>query len=482
MTVDGLRLYDLNGQHVVIWGFGVEGRAAVSLLKRHATPRSISVIIDGDLPSGSADTDGIDMFRATDPRAVACLSIADVIVKSPGVSPYVGALASAQHKAIVTGGTALWFAETQGAHTIGVTGSKGKSTTTSLIAHLLTAVGRDVVLAGNVGWALLDVLDEKLSTARSGLTAADEIVSDAAVTHAPVTYALELSSFQTSEVKHSPEVGVLTALFPEHLDWHGSVDRYYRDKINLFAHRRGMLVAANMDNPTVADRSTRMGSVGVMGYGAVGLHVSGTNLCDVDGFPLFDITNSQLPGRHNAINLCGALTALRAYGIDLHTFRQELQNGITNFQPLEHRLQPVGEVSGRLVIDDSLSTAPQAAVAALAAFADRPVGIVIGGHDRGLDYQPLADALAKRSTPTWVCGVPMSGERIVPLIERTLRAVGNTAVTVRAFDDFDDAVHHAAAMVPAGGVILLSPAAPSFGRFSNYRDRGLHFRALLGLG
>jgi UDP-N-acetylmuramoyl-L-alanine---L-glutamate ligase len=490
---ESLRVRDLAGQRVVVWGFGNEGRAAARLLRRHVAPASLHVVVDGDVPPELPE-DLADLAVLSGAEADRAIAKAQVIVKSPGVSPYHGRLAELGAHAAVTGGTALWFAETGGARAIGVTGSKGKSTTTSLIAHLLSALCLPNVLAGNVGRALLDVLDEQLTASSANEGTASSSLGAA---NGEVTFALELSSFQSAEVRNSPEVGVLTALFPEHLDWHGSVERYYADKANLFAHATvtrtrassGCAVAANNDNPTVG--AMNWGAVapgatitpyGVDGNGiGGGISVVGSTIVDVDGTVLIDLADAQLPGRHNALNLAGALTALRAYGIDLRHHQDALQRAAVSFVPLAHRLQPVGSIGGRLVIDDSLSTAPQAAVAALAAFNDRPVGIIVGGHDRGLDYEPLAAALAQRTTPTWVCGVPLSGERIVPLIQRALSIADNTAVTVQAFDDFDDAVHHAAAVVPEGGVILLSPAAPSFGRFVDYRDRGLHFRALLGI-
>ena len=277
---------------------------------------------------------------------------------------------------------------------------------------------------------------------------------------------------------------MLTALFPEHLDWHGSVERYYADKCNLFAHGSSTPLVANFDNANVVEQcgARLLGAPTVVPYGVSGgVHLRGPLVIGPDGYDVLDLTNSTLVGRHNAINICGAISALRAYGIDLVEHRQALQAAVETFVPLEHRLQPVGYHRNRLVIDDSLSTAPQAAVAALAAFADRPVGIIVGGHDRGLDYTPLAEALAARTTPTWVLGVPMSGERIVPLIQSALAAAATKTVVVEAFDDFDAAVARASDVVPEGGVLLLSPAAPSFGRFQNYHDRGLHFRALLGL-
>lgn len=470
-----LRVADLRDRRVVVWGYGNEGRAAVRLLLRHGAPSSVAVVVDGPTaPEAVVDLGGVDASAVpvlAGPDADRAITACDVIVKSPGVSPYHGRLAELGRGKEITGGTALWFAETGGARTIGVTGSKGKSTTTSVVAHLWRSLGEDVVLAGNVGRPLLDVLDEELTAAAGGARSRTGARS----------YALELSSFQSSEVRCSPAVGVLTALFPEHLDWHGSVDRYYSDKCNLFAHRADIRVAADVSNADVARRAATI--PGIVAYGTDGgIRVVDGAVVDLDGALLFAPDDLPLRGAHNANNVAGALTALRASGIDLRARLDDLRDAMRTFRPLAHRLEPVGEVGGRLVIDDSLSTAPQAAIAALAAFADRPVGILVGGHDRGVDYRPLADVLAARTLPTWVLGVPESGARIAALVADAVRATGNDGVHVEDFGDFDDAVARAAAVVPVGGVILLSPAAPSFGRFTDYADRGRWFRSLLGLG
>ena len=369
-----------------------------------------------------------------------------------------------------TGGTQLWFAEAAAAgalsRTVAVTGSKGKSTTSSLVAALLGGLGFDVLLAGNVGVAPLEVL-------ASGLDAGDAFPPGR-------WHVLELSSFQCSEVRHSPAVGVLTALFPEHLDWHGSVERYYGDKINLFAHGVEHTVA-NAANPNVAAVLPTLPLVTRYAVDG-GIAVRGGAVVDVDGAVLVPAGASPLAGEHNLVNLCGALSAVAASGVVLADHRDELLSALSTFHPLAHRLEPVGELRGRLVVDDGLSTAPEAAVAALATYADRPVGIIVGGHDRGLDYQTLAQAVSQRTAPLWVVGVPESGARIVGLMREALAGAGTTGVVTALADDFDDAVAHLDAVVPDGGVILLSPAAPSFGRFRNYRERSEHFRSLLGFG
>jgi UDP-N-acetylmuramoyl-L-alanine---L-glutamate ligase len=471
-----MKLAEFEGQHVAIWGAGVEGAAATSLLQRRVPSAALLVVVDHARPTDPSFVHGVrvvDLSKEAIPTTVTC------ILKSPGISPHHGGLAEFRRQrpqVPITGGSALWFAEAAAAETrpldrtIAVTGSKGKSTTSSLIAHLLRALTDDVVLAGNVGRAPLDVLDLGLA--------------NGAPFPANRWHVLELSSFQASEIHHGPRIGVLTSLFPEHLDWHLTVDCYYDDKINLFRHGVGQptVVAANMGNADVAQQLSQA-SFSIASFGAGDGFVVAPDGSISDPLHGEFISRASIPlvGAHNAFNVCGALTALRLAGWNPWDHREVLIGALATFQPLEHRLQPVGFVGGRLAIDDSLSTAPQAAIAALGAYNDRPVGIVIGGHDRGLDYEALAVALAARTTATWVVGVPQSGPRIGALIEAACSDAGNTSVVVQQVDDFDDAVPVLLRNVPEGGVLLLSPAAPSFGRFRDYKERGLRFRELLGL-
>lgn len=460
----GVRLDELRGRRVVVWGAGREGSAAVAVLTRHAPPAELTVIVDGD-PSGDSTTVSSDS-----PEGRAALARTEVIVKSPGVSPYTGRFAEASVGKIITGGTALWMAETGGRRMVGITGSKGKSTTSSLLHHLLVALGEHAELAGNIGRAPIEVLGELRDQQASG---AERFVD---------RYVFELSSFQSAEVSVSPEDGVLTALFPEHLNWHGNMERYYADKVNLFAALACRL-AANMANADVVEAVGEHPTLRAFGVAGT-VRASERNVVDGDGRVLVDLSSTRLLGSHNASNVCGALTALRSMGHDIATRADDLQIALNSFAPLAHRLQPVGMLAGRLVVDDSLSTAPQAAVAALEAYGDRPVAIIVGGFDRGLDYRPLAIACAKRRQPTWVLGVPQSGERLVPLIDAAVAAEKAAHVHVELFegaDGFDHAVQRAEHVTPTGGVILLSPGAPSFGRFADYRERGLHFRSLLGM-
>jgi UDP-N-acetylmuramoyl-L-alanine---L-glutamate ligase len=473
----GVTLDDLRGARVIVWGAGREGRAAVDVIGRHVDVASLTVIVDDATPHDALALGGdaeVPILSTTTGAGRTAVLDADVIVKSPGVSPYVVPFAELSRGTTVTGGTALWFAHTGGRASIGITGSKGKSTTSSLVHHLLTALGERSVLAGNIGRAPIEVLGEVLDAEQRGRMAG---AGDASTR--PDRWVFELSSFQSAEVDRSPELGVLTSLFPEHLNWHGTVERYYADKANLFVHGT-VVLAANLANADVDRLVGRHPAT--RGFGLSGA-VRSTDRCvlDADGSVLVDLADSRLVGAHNASNVAAALAVLRAAGHDITKHADDLRAALRAFEPLAHRLQPVGSIDGRLIVDDSLSTAPQAAVAALDAYRDAPVAIIVGGFDRGLDYAPLADACAARTAPTWVLGVPQSGERLIPLIDAAVRAAGADHVQVEGFDDFDAAVARASDVTPAHGVILLSPGAPSFGRFTDYVERGMHFRRLLGL-
>ena len=478
-----MRIDDLSGRRIAVWGVGVEGRAALRFLVRHTRASHILAVVDHPTAQSSIEVEPgrtIALVSSAEQANTGVLDRVDVVVKSPGVSPYHGNLAALIRRRpniAVTGGTQLWFAEAAAngglTRTIGVTGSKGKSTTASLTAHLLAGIGLPCTLAGNVGRAPLDLLDDALTLAAATAvpTTGEEPPSTDEWT------VLELSSFQSSEVAHSPRVGVLTALFPEHLDWHESTERYYQDKLNLFAHGVSATVA-NLANDDVAKRAAQLPHL--RAYGTPdSWHVGPLGIVRADGELTLPHTDSPLRGQHNALNICAAITALEGAGLSVTS--EELRRIVGSFKPLAHRLEPVGDVEGRLVIDDSLSTAPQAAVAALAAFSDRAVSIILGGHDRGLDYGALVDALAWRNAQdvvTYVAAVPESGARIVELIAQRMPA---GSLRWEFFDEFDDAVDSCRRTTPVGGVILLSPAAPSFGRFVDYRERGLHFRERLGI-
>ncbi len=280
-----------------------------------------------------------DPLLATSTRADAeALSAFDVVVKSPGISPYrPEAQTAAARGTRFIGGTTLWFAAHPQARTACVTGTKGKSTTTSLLAHLLRAGGHRTALAGNIGLPLLEVPEAP----------------------APQFWAIELSSYQTGDVAGSgvrPEVAVVLNLFPEHLDWHGSEARYVEDKLKLVTEACPRTAVLNAADPRLA--ALDLPDSRVLWFNrADGWHLRGDALFRGDTF-VFDTAAVPLPGRHNRGNLCAAMATIEALGLDA----TPLAAAALDFRPLPHRLQWLGERDGIAWVNDSISTTPHASL------------------------------------------------------------------------------------------------------------------------
>lgn len=473
-----MRISDLAGRRVALLGFGVEGRSTLAAIRSRLAEQPVTVLDQNPLPAEAAAA------LAADPAVAVCtgdgalddLAGFEVIVKSPGVSPYRGPAAAAliaarAAGAIVTSATELWFGENPGATVVAVTGTKGKSTTASLIAHLLAAAGRRVALVGNIGSPML------------------ELVAQPPVPP-PELWVMELSSYQIQDLHARPAIAVLLNLFPEHLDWHGSAERYFEDKTRLVqpsatgAAPRAVVLDAQdpetrrrfggPENPTI--------ETAVWFNHPAGLHVAGERGVDeqiLDGDrPILPAGSLHVPGRHNLSNLCAALTAVRLAGVD----PAAVAPAVERFRGLPHRLCVLGEREGVSWVDDSISTTPQSARAAVEAFPGRPITLLLGGHDRGLDYGDLARFLVARPVET-VLTLPDSGPRIAAAIRQArteARVPEEAPPRLVEAADLAAAVAEARRTTPAGGVVLLSPAAPSFGRFRDYRQRGERFAELAG--
>lgn len=438
-----MRLADLRGRSVAVWGTGREGRAAVTAIAAHGPARLmavddsanfLSVPWEGELASLAPLAGGDHAFPT--------LAAADVIVRSPGVPQTHPWMAELRGRGVtVTGGSALWMAE-HARRTVGVTGSKGKSTTSALISHLLAAAGRPNVFGGNIGVPLLD------------LAPAEQ-------------YVLELSSYQCSDLADSPRVAVVTSLFPEHLDAHGGEREYYRDKLNLLAHGPELIVVNGADHRLVRETIDVRDLNGFpaipAGSGDSRFRVDDDELVYCSDEPLFPRDTLRLRGRHNARNLCVALAVLDGMGIDVPGLREELRAAVASFEGLPHRLAEIEDPSGLTFVDDTLSTSPYSAMHAIDAYEGRPLTVLVGGTDRGLDYAPLREHLRGREIT--VIGLPDSGPRILAEL------AGLPGVRTESAEDLPAAVRLARKMTPAGGVVLLSPAAPSYGRFRNFEHR-----------
>ncbi len=437
-----MRLSDLTHKRVVIWGAGRETGAVLRAAERQGIHLDARIIDEND---GQGTIEMVPVLRGA--NAMKQLETADVIIRSPGISRYRPELVDAVARGVkVTSATNLWFAE-EYRNVIAVTGTKGKSTTSSLIAHLLDGVGKTAQLAGNIGQSPIDFVGRTL----------------------PDWWVLELSSFQTSDLTRSPDIAVLTTLSAEHLDWHGSYEHYRDDKLNLFSHNPSTISVVNMTDPGAKGLAPLLPHV-VEVSDMSGVYID-KNAFYYNGARLFPASGLQLVGRHNLQLACLALTAVAQTGVSLTNEASALERALRTFEALPHRLAPISSFNNVLYVDDGLATVPAATMVALDAFADRPTTVLLGGHDRGISYEELGAHIAERTTDLRVLTMPANGERIAQAIDHALQRHPNDHVVINATTGLEDAVRQAAVITPPGGVVLLSPAAASFGAFRDYVER-----------
>jgi len=453
-----VRISQLDGKRVALWGWGREGRAAFAVL-RQRLPRLSLTLFCPPAEAEQARAESAGALQVETEVTGAALSRFEVVIKSPGISPYTPAAqqASAQGTQFI-GGTSLWFSEHADAdgnlpNTVCVTGTKGKSTTTSLLAHLLRAAGHRTGLVGNIGLPLLEVLDPQ---------------------PAPDYWAVELSSYQTGEVARSgarPDVAIVLNLFPEHLDWHGSEQRYIDDKLSLVTGGHPRVAVLNAADEHL--RALQLPHSQIVWFNQPeGWHMVG-EVVHRGAQPVFDTSNTPLPGRHNRGNLCAVLAALEAIGLDAVALAPAVQG----FRPLPNRLQTLGERDGLRWVNDSISTTPHASLAALDCFAGQRIALLVGGHDRGVDWHDFA-AHMRDDAPVEIVTMGANGPRIHALLQ-PLADEGRFGL--HAGGDLPHAVELArGALGTQGGVVLLSPGAPSFGAYKDYVARGRHFAELAG--
>jgi UDP-N-acetylmuramoylalanine--D-glutamate ligase len=443
----------LEGKRVALWGWGREGRAAWRALHAHGI--APLALFCNEREAGEALA--LDPALLIEPEASAeRLSAFDVVVKSPGISPYKAeALAAVAAGTRLIGGTALWFGARAGTDgvvpgTLCVTGTKGKSTTTALLAHLLRTGGHRTALAGNIGLPLLELLDDEAEY-----------------------WAVELSSYQTGDVAGSgasPQVAVALNIFPEHLDWHGSHERYVADKLRLLTEAAPRIAVLNAEDPILSALSLPDSEVRWFNR-ADGWHLRGDALHRGEAF-VMDTAALPLPGRHNRGNLCAVLAAIEAVGLDAVALAPHADA----FQPLPHRLQQLGTRDGITWVNDSISTTPHASLAALEVYRGERIALLAGGHDRGLDWSGFAAAM-RTHAPAAIVTMGQNGPRIHDLLAPIAGACG---FALSAAGDLEDAVAQARVALRGSGVVLLSPGAPSFGAYRDYTERGRHFASLAG--
>ena len=444
-------LIDTNKQYIVI-GLGTSGLAAVRYLHHHGVQVTASESrtdsqIDKDILE---ELDKLHVQIETGGHTPKFFQNADVMVPSPGVPLDLPIIREARQRGcLIAGEMALATCEIH-SPVIGVTGSNGKTTVTSLIGHLLEADNREIFVGGNIGTPVLDYL--------MGPQNADALV-------------LELSSFQLEiSGEFRPDIALLLNLTPDHVDRHGSMEKYADAKRRIFVNQGPKDIAiVGADDPMVMDQKiTTAGTV--LSFGEVvtadaciiDKRVSVRQGCfGQDDDENYDLAGTQLDTKVNRLNAAAAILAARSYGCAPASIRQ----GLASYNPPPHRMSLVAEIEGVAYIDDSKGTNVGAVAAALAS-CDNGVVLIAGGRDKDSDFSMLADHVQGR-----VHQVVLIGEAA----DRIEASLGSVVPVTRA-SSMEDAVKVASKSANSGDTVLLSPGCASFDMFDNYSHRGEVFQ------
>ena len=396
----------LEGRKILIAGYGREGRSAERLINR-LVPNTDYFVADGNEQIAAEAAKGYDL-----------------IIKSPGVPMRV--MGGVECSSL----TDLYL-QVYGDKTVGVTGTKGKSTTASLIHHLLPGS----ILAGNIGIPLFDILDDL---------------------HEDSIVVAELSCHQLENIHRAPHISVLLNLFQEHLDHYENYMGYKMAKMQIgLRQRENDHFFYCSDNAELAEL---VGSLSMPGF----IHPYSINNITDEERTLLEAC--PLEGEHNRSN---ALVACRVASLVTRQPISTFNSQLSTFQGLHHRMERVGEYRGITWYDDSISTIPAAAIAAVRALG-RVDTLILGGFDRGIDYTPLVDFLQQNPIKNLVF-VGAAGRRI-----HSQFSILNSQFLIE--DDYTKIVPWCAEHTPQGGVVLLSPAAASYDAFRNFEHRGDFFR------
>ncbi|MCW1908790.1 MAG: UDP-N-acetylmuramoyl-L-alanine--D-glutamate ligase [Candidatus Saccharibacteria bacterium] len=425
--------------NVAIVGYGVEGVASAKhwqALGAHVTICDQSEALE--LPSeyhrqlGTAYLNSLDQF--------------DIIVRSAGIHPRLILAENPGVKDKITTSVQEFFEKCPSKNTIGVTGTKGKGTTSTLIAKMLEKSGKKVHLGGNIGIAPLELLP--------GIQADDYVV-------------LELSSFQLEDFKGpSPHIAVCVMVAPEHLNWHADMDEYLAAKSQLFAHQSSDDTAIYFEDDEFSTAIAAHSPGKRIPYYQLPGALVDNDTITIDGTTICSVDDVALKGRHNWQNICAAVTAVWQVTKD----QAAIASVISSFTGLEHRLELVRTLQGVSYYDDSFATTPETATAALEAFSE-PKVVILGGSDKGVSLEPLAEAVTTNNVKH-VLAIGDMG----PVIADYLRQRNYTAIT-EGLTTMVDMVQAAQKLAKDGDVVLLSTGCASFGLFKDYKDRGNQFKA-----
>jgi UDP-N-acetylmuramoylalanine--D-glutamate ligase len=426
---------------IAIIGFGIQGKSSYDYWRNG---NQITICDEQEVdspPKGVELRIGRDYLKNLDEF--------DLIVRTPKLNPRDIAVANTDAiLAKVTSNTNEFFRVCPSKNIIGVTGTKGKGTTSTLISEMLKATGKRVFLGGNIGTPPLDLL-------RDGISSNDFVV-------------LELANFQLIDLSYSPHIAVCLMIAPEHLDWHEGLEEYISSKKMLFAHQTETDIAIYYaDNDKSKEIVSVSPGVKIPFYHAPGAAVIDDKIM-IDDQEIVRTKELQLLGKHNWQNVCAAITVLW----QIYKEPEILRNVILGYKGLPHRLELVKEVNGVKFYNDSFASAPDAAMAAIEAI-DKPKVMIIGGFDRNLPLENLAQKI-KDNEPTIqkIVLIGASAERVAENLDK----IGFSNYLIETSKDINEIVINACHIAKEGDVVVLSPGFPSFDMFKNFEVRGLLYK------
>ena len=442
----------LKNKKIAIWGLGTDTLPLCKKLAQAFPEQTLLIINDEPNKTKIPAELGSIKIELLSPAQISTAATApEVLILSPGVSRYREEVLLAEKAGVeISSATHLWFSENLPGKKIVVTGTKGKSTTATLIARMLSAINAKVELAGNIGRALWSV---ELETS-------------------PDFWVIELSSAQLATSYPPADLAIVTSLYEEHLDWHGSAELYFQDKLNLLKNAKSAICAKQCQSLIENFAPNSM--------------VTYSSLEDLDSEQVkkFEALYNEAPvpwakAEPQRQNLFLAVQALEHFGFSRSQVLVAL-HGLKDFTGLPHRQEYLGKIAGRQWVNDSIATIPAAALAAVRSCAPSQVILLIGGLDRGIDYNSFAtEILGEKNVHSIIC-MPSSGEKLYDLLKEALKAAAKDLPTqIHKSSSLEAAFKIAVKLAPLDATVLLSPAAPSYDKFKNFEERGAVFKNLV---
>lgn len=424
----------LKSKKIAVLGFGLEGKSTYNFLKKYLPNKAITII---DQSKDIEQIDEKNTHYILGPDYLDHLDDYEVVIKTPGIC-----LIGKKYKCEVVSQFSLLLNLTD-AFVIGVTGTKGKSTTTSLIYEIIKSQNTNTYLVGNIGIPIFDLI-EKFNK--------ESII------------VAEMSAHQLYDIKRSPDIGIITNLFEEHLDYFQTLDNYYFSKLNMFRYQKvssyGIYLQDNVDLTNWVNKTDIKGTL--IGLGNNNIK---DNAIYLDNEKVYDLNvKRNLIGSFNNLNIMMALKVAKILNLDL----TKAQKTVAQFKGLDHRMSLVDTINDITFYDDTLATIPAATQNSILAISNVET-LIVGGMDRKINYDDFIHFLANSQLKNIICQ-PETGKYIYN------KLLNNCSQNLYYIESLEKAVEKAFEITNSHKAILLSPAAPSYNAFKNYADKSKHYK------